>query len=57
MIGLVVTRSPSRKLGEPLIDPITDPSAFALQPERAATPFGGAFAAGAVFLAGAGFFA
>mmetsp|Transcript_26539 Transcript_26539/g.64694 ORF Transcript_26539/g.64694 Transcript_26539/m.64694 type:complete len:213 (-) Transcript_26539:378-1016(-) len=49
MMGLVVILSPSRKFGDPLIEPLTEPSAFAFQPERAGTPLGAAFFGGAAF--------
>ena len=57
MIGLVVTRSPSRKFDDPLIDPLTEPSAFAFQPERTGTPRGAAFFGGAAFVGGGVLFA
>lgn len=61
-IGLVVTLSPSRKFRDPLIEPLTEPSAFAFQPARDGTPLeaafvdGGAFFTTGAFLGGGGVF-
>lgn len=53
-IGLVVTCSPSLKLGDPLIAPVILPSLFFLHLVRDGTPFGkvGATTLGAVVPAG-----
>jgi len=39
-IGLVVIRSPSLKLGEPLIKPVIEPSRFFRQLTKVGTPLG-----------------
>ena len=57
VITLVVTRSLSSKIGDPVIIPVTDPSRFFFHLLSVGTPFGaltGAFFAGVTFL-GAGF--
>ena len=60
MIGLVVTLSPSLKLGDPEMIPVTDPSLFLRQLLKVGTPRGATagLEAGAVFLGtGVDFFA